>query len=521
MPGNSWPRCIAYVLTLTAAILLQHTPTLQAQDIRAIRRQDRSGIVLLLDDGATVGSTDALPSVRGRVSARGFRLVNLSRNVLVPLKDSTVLGLGAERDKCPRARQDPYPANLACIELADATLIDGDRYMLYVDRLPSFNANGDQTKKNLAIQIEPIGGSVILDPKDRKVIIVNHSLSMVGRSEVELQVSVNGRATVQLPRESGVCASSLYQHSTLSFRCDLRTMLRTGDVVTAVLVNSQTRVPLREFGEIAPATMSAAPSETSYDTKDPTESATLYIKGAFVRDGSSKTASVQLLWQKNEWRTRQWKQGSVIGSFGPYLDALATTDTTSQGYIRAGVRAAFLVGLPSPSLAQSLGLFVTPRVESDKKVTVTNFIPLDLEFRPGIRPLFTGELFHVAYRVLPSGGFEYGYTVTGDTISRPEQMRVRRWKSGVTLGLAWGGDSTTRRSILGVPAWGVTLTVNARRYWVRARDVTEQERFDSGDLTALWRFNKSIGLALTARDGMLPPLFQTQRTTDLGFAFVY
>lgn len=503
------------------AIAALPSQTASGQDIRVVRRQDRAGIILLLSRAASVGTKDSSQPERNRVKLTGFRLINLSQNTVVLLKPTSVLGLDGDTNQCPRSEQDQYPEDRVCIELISSTLNDVESYLLYGDSLPVTSPAGDAPLKNFAIELGPVGGRVILDPADPHMIEIQHSLSMIGRTDVELRLVLNG-ARVPLKQESAPNTEpSCYRRSTLSFRCAAPNRLRVGDSISASLISTKTGKELDDLGVIQSAKVAEAASEVSYDSKDPISDASLYVKGAFVRDGTTKVGSLQLLWQKKDLRPWERFNGRFAGSFRPYVDILLTSDTNSQGYHRVGLEGAVMFSMTSPAPVQSIGIFATPRVEADKKATVTNFIPIDIELRPALRGLYTGQILKTAYRFLPSGGYEYGRNFSGDTVTRPETANVSRWKVGATLGLAWRPDTTKRRSVFGVPMWSLEITANARRYWIRPRTLGSETRFDAGDMTAVIRFNRNIGLAVTARDGKLPPLFSTQRTTDIGLAFVY
>jgi hypothetical protein len=88
--------------------------------------------------------------------------------------------------------------------------------------------------------------------------------------------------------------------------------------------------------------------------------------------------------------------------------------------------------------------------------------------------------------------------------------------------MLWQPDTLRAHAVAGVPFAGFRIDVTGRRYWLRhMRDGSPRQRIDAGDVTAVYRFSKNIGLAFTARDGRIPPLFKVQRTMDTGIALVF
>jgi hypothetical protein len=216
------------------------------------------------------------------------------------------------------------------------------------------------------------------------------------------------------------------------------------------------------------------------------------------------------------------RRGAVYtGAVRPYLDVLATTDTGAPGYIHGGLNFMAFNNGGYLDLIQSLGLFVSPRVEMDKKATVANFIPYDVELKVGLLRLFSGGVGDLSYQFLPSGGFESGSTFRGKTTERPETNRLLRWKGGATASVQWQPDTTTAHSIFGVPFVGFRVDALGRRYWLRHTVTGEDQYFNYGEIAGIYKFTDHIGVALTARDGFLPPLFKRQHTLDLSLALIF
>jgi hypothetical protein len=489
----------------------------EAQEIRVVRRNDRKAVILLLPPGQFVGPALPAPGATP-VPSGGYRLFDVTANQSVTLANPSVGAAPAGRADCPRPPSPDfdYPYNRVCIALATATLDDTHQYLLHVDALPVVDGGKETVRKNLTFLVPLPGGAVLLGKSDNRDVMVLPSIDFSADPAVGVAITVNG-VPVDIVNPTRCPRPAL-----LGFRCQIRTGLNAGDVVGAVLVNRSTGAPIAGLGPITPATFKGAVSAANLGTKDPTTTAQVYIKGGYVRDGDTDNGTLQLLLQK--LRLVAWSRGggAYTGELRPYLDVLASTDTSAPGYIHGGINIIALQNGAYPELFQSLGLYVTPRVEMDKKATVANFIPYDVELKVGIRRLFSGGLpYGGAYQVLPSGGFESGSTFRGKKTERPETDRPFRWKGGVTASVQWQPDTTTAHTAFGVPFYGFRLDALGRRYWLKNTVDGQDRYYNYGEVAGTYKFTEHIGVALTARDGFLPPLFKRQHTLDLSLLLVF
>jgi hypothetical protein len=298
----------------------------------------------------------------------------------------------------------------------------------------------------------------------------------------------------------------------LSFVFDVTTSYHTGDTITARWVGGPSSdLPT---GRIRTA-VAASDTGTVRDT-------TLFVLGGFTETTTGRAASLQLRWQHWPIPGTVWNHPPHYeGVLSPYVDALVTTDTSKTGYLNIGMQyAGFLSDLGVP--LEQVALYVTPRSESDQKVTVSNFMYFDGEVRPLFHGLFGAiPVADGSYEIVPHGGVELGRTVVGTRVARAESDNPSRWKAGVGATLKFPAAKGTAWYCQFFGCAGVDLSGDWQHYWLNhAGARAKSASWNWSTITAQYRFTRHLGLAASLHNGNPPPLFSYQRLVQIGLSFV-
>jgi hypothetical protein len=517
---RAFAPAVAALLVASAVVAQTSDPTPTSPQI--IRRGDRAALVILL------GRT--LTDVQNPRNTTRYRLVDVVKGLLLPLRPASELALAG----CPRSSTETDgPETRVCVELdqpsgSKAMLDDGATYALYVDTL-TFVSVGTaiDTIKPQAVIVPPVGGSVELGTGLALTQVrVNYSLDVSSRMDLDPEILVNGKpAAIRTKRALNypLC----YFPSSLYFLCDLKRPLEPGDKVSVRFVDRTTGVVLPMPGGIKPA-MYTPVFGANLKTQDPLTDAKLFIRGAFQKD-NTKAAGLrdvgvfQLRIQNIPWPVPPHHEGPFEGQGSPFFDMLLSTDATSASYVDPGYQYAGFFSTAG-GLLQSVAFVLTPRYESDKKLTVANFMFLDFETRIGIANLVSRGLPGGGFmRILPRVGIELGRTVVGDTVTRPESSDPRRFKAGVGGVFEWGPMKPKTRLLSLLGFGGVRLDTDVRRYWIKPRPPNTESIVHRDIVTSnvTFKFSSNAGVALTWRNGTLPPLFKVSNGGEVGIVFAY
>jgi hypothetical protein len=508
-------RPAARACIILVAIMV-HAGSAQAQRVtglRVIRRADRRALIVKLGRFLP----DSLIGVP--LDDSRYILTDLSQHGTAVALDpmTTVSALG-----CPTARGFAYPQDQICVVLAGgATLDDAHRYNLTLDTITVAGKParvGGQT-----VTIGPVAGHV-LAPSTHPVrhIVVTYDVDLSHDSTLALRLTFGHGRPVRITSAPVPGQPLCYTRGGFIFDCTVGTPLYRGDSIRATFIRvggDATPVP---GGAIAP-TRDTVSDPITLATKD-TGSYAVSIQGSYAQTTTSRTGTVTALWRNTPLPYTITGISNYDGSLSPYVDLLWTTDRQTAGYLNVGVQySGYLSEYAGP--LQQIAFFVTPRTETDKKITVANFMYLDAELRPGIRGLYAGSLpFGGHYRIWPHGGVELGHTIKGANVVRPESNNPSRWKAGLNVVASWPGVPADKR--VGLCAWlgcgGVSLNADWQHYFLN--DVPSDEHtwnHDWGTITAIYKFTAHIGVSLGYQNGEPPPLFTYTRVVQAGIALVY
>jgi hypothetical protein len=500
---------------VTAALL--GTPA-AAQDVRkptldaVVRRADRTGLILVFSSELN-DPTVAVPTA-------DYRLVDLTRGTRLPLDSASDL----KPPRCPLGSGEVVPENRICLSIIRARsglpLLDASTYALYTDTVFLKGEAKVDTLLPQLVLVPPVRGAVVAPPETRRDLIgIAYALDLSDRADVTPVISVNG-ASVGIVTPTTPGRPRCYRVQTMSFLCEIQRELRANDKITARLSATSGDPPP---GELAPATFSFK-TKANLDTKDPPAEAQVFVKGAYVRDGDKETGSLQGLWQKMPWTRFERQEPNsarrLEGYLSPLVDILLTSDDGTPGYLNGGVQGqAFVSNLTR--ILPAFEIRLSPRAETDKRATVANFVYLDAELRVGLAYLFHGYLLGAFYRVMPRAGFERARTFKGDTVTRPELSHPTRRKIGVGAILEWPKPLKPTWLVNAFGFEGFRVDADWRRYQLDDVPSGAERRRDYWTVAGLYKLTPNVGVSLTTRNGDLPPLYQRQKVTELGLAFIY
>lgn len=510
MTGNSF--LLVFVLVGTPLLAV----TGSAQDIRVVRRADRHALIILFVDRTVGGNPDSRDAGSEPVRTQGYRLVDLTSSVMLPVAPRSEVA----KTDCPRPDEAPWPNDRICVALGGPgeRLNDDDRYVLYIDRLPGWKGGKADTLRDVSVFVQPAAGAVVTPTAQiAHDVDVLYDIDLSGRADVALQLLVNGRGINDDGAGDAVRnARCMYRRGSLSFTCTLARSLLSGQSITAKLIRASDGSTLDIAGPIKKATYKGVEGKADLKTKDPVSDAQIYVKGGYTRTSAGETKSLEVLLQNYSLPGTVWASGRTSGDLSPYVDYLATTDPKTAGYFDVGLREEMFVSSLSAPF-ELIAILLTPQVESDKNVTVSNFIYLNPEVKIGLRGLFAGGLPGGGfYRAWPGLGIELGTTIKGDTVMRLEKRNPSRWKGIATLTLQWPASKTSR-----VPFAGFRIDGEARRYWLdRVQAGAASEHWYSS-VAALYKLSEHTGVSYSWKEGDIPPLFKRQRITEVGLTLIY
>jgi hypothetical protein len=347
---------------------------------------------------------------------------------------------------------------------------------------------------------------------------VTYDVDVSRDSTLALRLSVNDRPISVWSPTSGtdsLChARSNYTRGSMSFRCVTKNLvLHNGDSLSAQFVRDPPTATALPPGKIVPAKDTVKRSVPATDTS-------LYVVGSLAQTNGSQAATVQASVRNVPLPWLRTVGDRYSGSLSPYLDALWTTDPTTKGYVNLGAQYNGYLSELGPVL-QQIAFFITPRTESDKKLTVMNFMYLDAEVRPGIYGLYTGRLpLGGHYRVWPHAGVELGHTIKGTAVVRPESNDPSRWKAGVNVIAGWPASKSKSFFCTVFGCAGFDINADYQHYWLNDVPVAAPTARDVGTIKATYKFTDHVGLALAYQNGNPPPLFAYQRVIQIGISFM-
>jgi hypothetical protein len=449
--------------------------------------RDEGGVILTLSLGSTA-------------PGGGAAVVNTSRYVLVRRDNSALVGLDKVSSFGPEcAGIGPQPPDRVCIRSA-AILDPKGTYTLLVDTLVAFENGKADTLTDLSIDMPPVGGAVTIPKGDFvDLVVVEYNTVLDSSSTADIV-----DAATSAPLAAPGCR---YSVGGLAFTCRLLSQLTPGRKVGAAIHPDP-------GGTVKPGTFKAPPPAAKYSTKNAEDEAPIYFKVAYAHEEGSDAGTLRFRYEKPLYG---WPH-VVVDRFefrtGPYVDVLLATKKET-GFMNAGVNATSTLVNAFPGVTD-LGLTLKPHVESDKKASVVNAIPLDVNVVAGLLHLIGGEIANGPYALRPSGGYEWGQTWVGKDVTRPESNNPSRFKAGAAGVINWLRDES-----LGQTPGGLSLEGSVQRYWVTRRPADALDHHDNFTVSASYLLDEHRGISLTWRGGDLPPLFKAIHTLDLGFALVY
>jgi hypothetical protein len=485
------------------------TTELRAQtssDFAVVRYANRRGLIVRLLKHTL---PDAL--VGKPLSTKRFVLLDRDHQQIVAL-DSVTDASPSAFCPAPSARQ--ASADRLCIPLAAGApaLADSTTYALVLDSIPVQSTKPQYIGANQTLVVEPVAGHVKATTGGGVTVVeVTYDVDLTPDTSLSMALLFGARqAEFQCRAVPGV--PPCYRRGSLSFVYDVtKTPYYPGDKISA-------RFTPGSSGQVPPgkiSTASLAPDTTLRDT-------TLFVQGGFTQTNSGRAASVQLRWQHWPIPGAIWDVPPHYASvLSPYVDALWTTDTTKSGYLNLGVQyTGYLSDLGSP--LEQLILAVTPRTESDQKVTVSNFMYLDGEVSPKFQWLFGSIPFaRGSYLILPHGGIQLGRTFEGQSVDRPETNDPSRWTGGVSGKVHFPAAKGKPWYCSFFGCAGVDLNVDWQHYWLNhVPEHTKTTNWNWTTVSAQYKFTRHLGLSASLNNGNAPPLFIYQRLIQVGLAFV-
>jgi hypothetical protein len=500
-------RFLATLLAVTVLGLTLATE-LRAQassDFAVVRYANRRGLIVRLLKHTLPDSLVGRP-----LSTKRFVLLDRDRQRIVALDAVTEVSPSAS---CPAPSAHQASADRICIPLAASApaLDDSTAYALLLDSIP-VQSTKPQRIGAQTLAVEAVAGHVKATTGGGVTVVeVTYDVDLTPDTSLSMEVLFGQRqADVECRLVPGV--PPCYKRGSLSFVYDVtKTPYHAGDKISARFApGSSGHVPP---GKISTTTI--APDTTLRDT-------TLFVQGGFTQTNSGRAASVQLRWQHWPIPGAIWDipphYASVVS---PYVDALWTTDTTKSGYLNLGVQyTGYLSDLGSP--LEQLVLAVTPRTESDQKVTVSNFMYLDGQVSPKFQWLFGSIPFaRGSYLILPHGGIQLGRTFEGQSVARPETNDPSRWTGGVSGKVHFPAAKGTPWYCSFFGCAGVDLNVDWQHYWLNhVRPNAKGTNWNWTTVSAQYKFTRHLGLSASLNNGNAPPLFIYQRLIQVGLAFV-